>query len=164
MRTTGIAGCLITSNSTEWYTPRKYVDAAREVMGSYNKRWHGNVWLNPPYGFDGKQPNQSRWSQRLMEYYHAGITHQAILLVNAKTGDKWFQPLWYYPICFPSHRIDFYRPDGKGVGSTHGSCLVYLGENIERFRQIFRQFGRVVLADPDSMPPVPSLWTVMARC
>src|SRR6266700_2089374 len=102
MRTTGIAGCLITSNSTEWYTPRKYVDAAREVMGSidcdpasndlaneivqaktyytketdgYNKRWHGNVWLNPPYGFDGKQPNQSRWSQRLMEYYHAGITH-----------------------------------------------------------------------------------------
>lgn len=61
----------------EWHTPRIYVDAARDVMGTidldpatsekanqtvqaslyYTKEnsgliqeWHGNVWCNPPYG------------------------------------------------------------------------------------------------------------------
>src|SRR5436305_14747545 len=129
---------LLSSESTEWYTPARYVNAAREVMGGidtdpasndmanrlvkattyytketngYDKPWHGRVWLNPPYGHDDKKGNQSRWSQRLTEQYQAGITTQSVLLVNAMTERKWIKPLYQFPICFTDHRIRFYNPE-----------------------------------------------------
>src|ERR1700704_1062136 len=67
--------------STEWYTPPKYIEAAREVMGAIDldpascaaanrivkatayytreqngldQSWTGRVWLNPPYGRTAK--------------------------------------------------------------------------------------------------------------
>ncbi len=67
----------IQGKSNEWYTPARYIEAAREVMGSidldpasciqanwvvkagmyFNQEengliqpWWGNVWINPPYG------------------------------------------------------------------------------------------------------------------
>jgi phage N-6-adenine-methyltransferase len=183
VNTRDITNCL-SSKSTEWYTPKKYIEAARLVMGSidvdpasnayaneivkaaiyytketngYDKPWPGNVWLNPPYGYDGPKANQSRWSQRLIEQYQAGITKQAVLLVSANMETKWFQAMCDYPVCLPDHRINFYQPDGKRSGSTHASALVYLGPNIQRFIQVFRQFGRV-MGDMD-LYPTRTLWT-----
>ena len=179
-----IAPCLVSSESTEWYTPKPYVDAARLVMGSidcdpasndlanqivrasvyytketngFDKRWEGNVWLNPPYGIDGKRSNQSRWTQRLIEQYQAGITRQAVLLVNSKTSERWFQPLYEYPICFTDHRIRFYSP-GRAEQPTTGNALVYLGPSVDTFVQVFRQFGRIVRTI--DVPETATLWSV----
>lgn len=161
---------LHSSATHEWYTPKKYIDAARSVLGAIDldpassaianqtieaanfyslsdnglsQPWHGRVWLNPPYGKINNQSNQALWSQRLIVEYRAGNVQQAILLVNAQTSEKWFQPLWQFPICFSDHRIRFESPTGKGKSPTHGNAFIYLGSSVERFQAVFSQFGEV---------------------
>lgn len=166
----GAPPALQMSESNEWYTPSTYVEAARALMGGidldpasnefanqvikaekyytienngFDKAWIGRVWLNPPYGRDGGDSNQELWSARLIEQYRAGITTEAVLLVNAVTDRKWFQPLWEYPICFTNHRIKFYNAETEAGQPTHGNALVYLGpsEKTNEFFRLFSQFG-----------------------
>jgi hypothetical protein len=169
----GVPTALQMSESNEWYTPEKYVEAARKLMGGidldpasndyanskvikaakyytlgtdgFNKEWLGRVWLNPPYGRDNGESNQELWSARLIEQYETGNTDEAILLVNAVTDRTWFQPLWNYPICFTNHRIRFYSPDIEAGQPTHGNVLVYFGTQHKRFAETFKQFGPVVM-------------------
>lgn len=189
------------SATGEWYTPKVYVDAAREVMGSIEtdpascdlanqvfvgaekyftietngliQRWEGNVWLNPPYGWmedceddvrtSGFLPLEKRylekrissqmlWSHLLIAQYKAGVTKQAVLLVTAATSESWFRPLWDYPICFTDHRIHFVDENLQVVKqNTKGSALVYLGENRQKFADVFRRFGPVVTSVAESL-------------
>lgn len=174
VKVSGAPKALHMSESNEWYTPAEYTEAARRVMGSIDtdpasnpiankvvraatyytietngldKPWHGNVWLAPPYGRDGGESNQSLWSTRLIEQYQAGITRQAILLVNAVTDRRWFRPLWGYPICFVYERIKFYNESGQPESPTHGSALVYFGHNVRRFADEFAHLGRIIVPE-----------------
>lgn len=167
----GVPPALQMSESNEWYTPQKYIDAARELMGGIDldpascafanetvkaanyyditqngldKIWTGRIWLNPPYGFDDGTSNQEAWSTRLVEQYNAGVTTEAVLLVNAVTDRKWFQPLWQFPICFTDHRIRFYNAEVEAGQPTHGNALIYFGKQEERFIALFKQFGPIV--------------------
>lgn len=163
---------LLSSESNEWFTPSQYVEKARELMGSIDvdpasnayanekvvqakiyydiqtngldKLWHGRVWLNPPYGRDEGGSNQETWSRRLIEQYEAGITKEAVLLVNANTEAKWFQPLYNYLICFTNHRIRFYNTEGTPNQPTQGNAFIYFGNQPERFTELFGMFGVIV--------------------
>lgn len=154
------------SRDNEYYTPPIYVNEARALMGNIDldpascdranrtvkaakfytletdglsQEWHGNVWLNPPYG-----TLAGAFAARLLKEYKAGRVKQAVMLVNANITDtKWFAPFWDYLICFTNHRIDFLNSDEKS-GSTHGSLFVYLGHNQADFIRKFKQFGVVV--------------------
>jgi hypothetical protein len=172
------------SKSNEWYTPAEYVEAAREVLGGidldpasceqanrivkatrfYTKDddglaqpWNGRVFLNPPYGKTGGKSNQEIWSQRLLHFYRFGQVPAAILLVNAEPGNRWFRPLWRFPLCFTDHRIRFYTEDGERNAPTHSNCFVYLqplpgplaassglDSARHRFAAAFSRFGAVV--------------------
>ena len=162
---------LHSSASNEWYTPVVYTEAARKVMGSIdldpascdeanklvkatkiftkeddglNRKWWGNVWMNPPYGRGG----QDKWTSKIVKEYEDGNISQAVILVNAATDTLWFQRLWPYNICFVKRRIKFVSLDGAPKHSpTHGNVLVYLGrreESISRFRNEFKRFGPIV--------------------
>lgn len=131
---------LNSSESVERFTPAKYMEAVRAVLGGtidldpascaaaneivkagkfytaaddgLTQPWVAHTaFLNPPYGkrlWRGKEAfNQSLWSRCFVEAYTAGMIGSGVLLVNACTSEKWFQPLMRFPICFPDHRIKF---------------------------------------------------------
>lgn len=160
------------SESVEWYTPEEYIRAARAVMGDidldpasceqanrtvkarryYTKdddglkqEWFGRVFVNPPYGWtEDSESSQAVWSARLIAEWEAGNILEGILLVNAATAQKWFAPLWRFPICFTDHRIRFERPGAEKNQPPHGSVFVYFGHDVQKFARVFSQFGAVV--------------------
>src|SRR6266496_1913833 len=172
--------------SFEWYTPQKFIEAAREAMGGgidldpasdttanqvvhavrfYDKATDGllqvweaqRLWLNPPYCKSGAVSNQELWTCKLIAEYEAGRVHQAVLLVNAATETRWFQRLYDFPICFVKGRIRFNSPTGIETGPTVGSAFVYFGLNIQQFISAFRRFG-VVIQKADPSEELPKLW------
>jgi len=110
--------------------------------------WHAKtVFLNPPYGTDGGKSSAGVWSQRLISEYECGNVGEAILLVFASTSEKWFQPLFQYPICFSNHRIRFHGLQGGGNQPPKGNAFVYFGTDVARFARVFHShnIGRVMM-------------------
>ena len=165
----GSASLVVQSLSNEWYTPEKYIESARAVLGSidldpasseeanrivraetyYTQRenglsreWWGRAFLNPPYGGE-----QEAFTSKLLAEYNSGRVTEAILLVNAHCTDtSWFQPLWNHTLCFTDHRIDYRLPDGRIATSTstHGSVFVYMGGSPDSFGREFSKYGAIV--------------------
>ena len=164
---------LLSHKEVEYYTPSIYVDAARNLMGAIDldpasceaaqlnikankfytafddglsKEWHGRVWLNPPYSKTGGKSNQEIWATKLADEYTVGNVTEAILLVKSALGYKWFENLWdKWPVCFARERLSFIRNDGTDKGqSKHGTAFFYLGKNIDKFTEVFKEFGRIV--------------------
>jgi ParB family chromosome partitioning protein len=157
----------VSSEMNEWYTPKKYVDAARQVFGEIDldpascviankvikakryftqeedglkQEWSGRVWLNPPYGNVGPE-----FIAKLINSYESGKVSDAILLINSHCTDaKWFQPLFDYVICFTDHRPKFWNARKDKSSPTHGSVFVYFGKNPKTFESNFRQFGSIL--------------------
>ena len=162
-----------TGKSNEWYTPAKYIEAARAVMGAIDldpascalanetvkatryyskeddgltKPWYGRVWLNPPYSAEEIVNPIRFWIKRLISEYECGNVEQAAILVTAGIDRRWFQPLWNYPICFPDHQIVFMRLGKKPDHKIFSNLFVYLGPNEQAFIDHFSAFGRIARA------------------
>jgi hypothetical protein len=169
---------LLTSHqSADWYTPPRFIELAREVLGEIDldpasaalpqtwiragryyteaedglaQPWRGKVFLNPPYGTGPRGSNQAVWSERLVTSYRAGEVEAAVLLVNSTHGYGWYERLWSaWPCCLARERIAFLRADGTPGGQAkRGQTFVYLGRETERFAEAFGGVGRVLLPDP----------------
>lgn len=162
---------LTSSESNEWYTPPWLIELARECMGSidldpascktsqnwiqaeeyYTEEdngldylWHGNIWLNPPYGRTKNKSNAGIWATKLEQEYAAGRVKQAILLVNSAHGYEWYEKLWVrYPVICLRDRIRFVNEQGViGGQSKKAQTLVYFGKMVGRFWRICGHLGR----------------------
>ena len=164
----------VTNNSgnNEWYTPSEYIELARTVMGSIDTdpassakanetvkasaffsaeqdglalEWSGNVWLNPPYG----KSLIEKFCNAVSDKFESGEIEQACVLVNNATETSWFQRLasCASAICFPKGRIQFFVEDGESKKGSplQGQSIVYMGKNINAFKNSFRERGFVVV-------------------
>lgn len=77
-----------------------------------SQRWHGRVFMNPPYSQPGK------WMSKALEEVRVGNVEILVALVMARTDTRWAQQamadaalvrLW-------PGRIKFERPDGTTGG------------------------------------------------
>ena len=163
-----------TSLSELWFTPSTVIEAARELLGSFDLdpascaeanetvgaaafytqaddglslSWHGRVWCNPPYGRDDDSvSNQAKWSAYMADEYDAGNVEAGCLLVTFVPDRLWFERLWDYPMCAFRNRLKFRTPGGNVPGSpTSANVVVYFGEDVEAFARIFSRFGRVLV-------------------
>jgi ParB family chromosome partitioning protein len=130
--------------------------------------WHGNIWLNPPYGRSAKMQGQHKstiglFIEKCLTSYTAGHVTQAIILATTEVNAKWFYPLWHYPICIPDHRVSFLVPikQENNYKQMFGTCFVYLGPRIPQFIDVFSEFGHIVqsvAAPRRCMPVTTELW------
>jgi len=159
----------LATGENEWYTPHEYIAAARKVMGGIdcdpassekankivkaatyftqendglNQKWHGRVWMNPPYSRD----LIAKFSEAIAKKFMSGEIKEACILVNNATETSWFRQMSDIAsaICFPENRIRFIDINGERTGAPlQGQAIIYLGKNIKSFEKIFKEKGSV---------------------
>lgn len=163
-----------------WYTPERYIKAARVVMSGIDldpassaaanevvkaakfytieddgliQDWGGRVWLNPPY----TRGVIDEFMAKLVHEYSAGNIREAIVMTNNATDTAWFHVLatvataWF----FPRGRTKFYRIHPDGTQETgpplQGQVLTYIGPRPEVFLYEFEnRIGGIGMVKPQN--------------
>ena len=160
---------MFSSNTGDWYTPPEIVEAVRDLFDGridldpcsnsheapnvpalvhftreddgLSRPWFGRVYLNPPYG-KGIGP----WIEKVREEHEAGRVTAAVVLVKAATDTRWFRVLSErYPRCEVAGRLRF---SGCKNPAPFPSVLFYLGDEVQRFADVFARFGVLVAPLP----------------
>lgn len=154
------------SGCNEWYTPERYIELARNVLGEIDldpassdlanetvkarlfysedndgltKPWRGRVWMNPPYSAD----LVSKFAEKFVDEYNDGNITEGIVLVNNATETAWFAGMVEAAtaVCFPRGRIRYQSPTRESLAPLQGQAFLYFGENGDKFLQVFSEIG-----------------------
>lgn len=155
------------SASDEHYTPTEIVKAVQSCFGGgidldpcsntgtpnvpasrhytkhhdgLRKPWHGNVFVNPPYG-----DAVPHWVDKAITEYMDGRAQAIILLLAARPDTGWFYALRDFPVCFIRGRLQFV---GNSDAAPFPSALFWLSEGgsnnfVATFNEIGTVYGRI---------------------
>jgi hypothetical protein len=162
----------------EKYTPTRYIDAVKNVLGSItldpfsckyandhfvkaayyftkeisalDKEWdYKTVFMNPPYSNGEYTPAVEKFLEELERW-----NFEAITLTNNNTDTITTQRLMKAAsaYCFPAKRINYHFPKHieKKEGNRFGQLFCYFGNDTNLFRTVFDKFG-ITLINPDKL-------------
>jgi hypothetical protein len=141
------------SGDNEWYTPSKYIELARDVMGEIDldpasnafaqrtvkagtfytietngleRDWFGRVWMNPPY----TNPEIQQFTAKLVSSYSAKQVSEAIVLTNNSGDTAWHHNLGKESsaMCVPLGRIKFESQTRESNSPAMGQSFFYFGK------------------------------------
>lgn len=156
------------SGDNEWYTPAKYVEMARTVMGridvdpasndhaqqtvkaaayytaetnGLDKDWRGTVWMNPPYS----HPEIQQFTDKVLAELASGNVTEAIVLTNNSGDTGWHHALALASAarCVTRGRIRFESLTRQTGAGAMGQVFFYFGDDVERFADVFSEIGRI---------------------
>ena len=168
-RTVWGGACPNNTGNNEWYTPAKYVELARKVLGSIDldpashpvaqqtvqaarffteadnglaKPWRGRVFCNPPYSKGLITP----FVDKLLSEIASGNVREAILLTHNHSDTRWFQAVLGQArrVCFTAGRLNFYGPNSEIAAPVQGQTFHYFGTNADKFEEVFSAIGAVL--------------------
>jgi ParB family transcriptional regulator, chromosome partitioning protein len=168
-RTVWGGACPNNTGNNEWYTPAKYVELARKVLGSIDldpashpiaqktvkaarffteaddgltKPWRGRVFCNPPYSKGLITP----FVDKLLSEIASGNVREAILLTHNHSDTRWFQAVLGQArrVCFTAGRLNFYGPNSEIAAPVQGQTFHYFGTNAEKFEELISAIGAVL--------------------
>ena len=155
------------NGSLEYFTPAKFIVAARAVLGDIdldpascelanqtvnaaqfftadddglNQDWHGRIWLNPPFAAGLIE----KFVDKLIAEIDSGNVTSAIVLVDNATETRWFQKLAAKcpGMVFTTGRINFLKGGMLAAGSpTRGQVFLFFGIDDQKFFNVFKPFG-----------------------
>ena len=139
----------------------KAVDYFDKEDDGLNQLWLGSVFLNPPGGrldaetFKPTSRPQNAvssaavwWSKLLHEITEGRCTEAIYICFNleAMLNTQKFAPLpiQAFTFCVPAKRVEYPSVNGGNSSSPAGaSAIVYVGNNPEKFRSEFKNYGHV---------------------
>lgn len=153
------------SGENEWYTPKRYIESARKVLGTIDldpasseeankivkaggfhsiendgltEGWFGKVWMNPPYSSD----LIGLFTEKFTQHFNNLDISEGIVLVNNATETAWFQFMTKRAssICFPKTRIRYWSPNKETSTPLQGQAFLYFGDNTN-FENEFKKYG-----------------------
>jgi hypothetical protein len=111
-----------------------------------SRPWFGRVFSNPPYGRvgagGGGSSRQAAWFDHGRNEFEARRAKAIIFLLAADLTNKWMQDrVFDYPMCLVRGRVNFWNAHSQGLHNPRGSCFVYLGPDVAKFRRVFSAVG-----------------------
>jgi hypothetical protein len=171
------AGRTVNSQSVDWCTPKKYIDAVRKVFGGnialdpcsnewsivnakteYSLPEHDGlkeswdfptIYVNPPYGTDKERGTTIKNWLYKCAYAHKHYGSEVLALVPVATNTRhWKDFVWGQAtsVCFLYDTRLRFLVEGKdeGKGAPMACATIYWNENIDKFYDVFCEFGAVV--------------------
>lgn len=96
-----------------------------------------SVFMNHPYS------ESKLWVPYAAEQYECGNARELILLIKLDVSTKWWNRISNYPWIAINRRLKF--GDGRNAAPFQ-SALVYLGIDLERFKNRFQKYGQLYVS------------------